>query len=139
VTPFALPAQDRGLHGAFLALVRVVSPLYANNHASKITAQIAVIRTLAEEFLKRIDAARDGDIQESRDYLDKFISYWSDRAQDRGSNLRFQSGGAQHARLIRPFREPGEGWETLQSLRHVDTPLKLVIPMLQANAQGVQA
>ena len=139
VTPFALPAQDRGLHGAFLALVRVVSPLYANNDASKIAAQIAVIETLKEAFLKRVDAARDGDIQESTDYLNKFITYWSDRARDRGSNLRFQSGGAQNASLIRPFREPGEGWETLQSLRHVDTPLKLVVPMIQANAQGVQA
>ncbi len=138
VTPFALPAQDRGLHGAFLALVRVVSSIYANNHASKITAQIAIVRSLEEELLKRIAAARDGDIQESRDYLDKFITYWHDRAKERGANLRFQSAGSQNAHLIKPYREPGEGWETLQSLRHVDTPLKLVVPMNQTTMQGVQ-
>jgi hypothetical protein len=138
VTPFALPAQDRGLHGAFLALVRVVSSIYKNNTASTITAHSAEISSLAEKFLKRIDDARDGDIQESKDALDRFIIYWSDLAQARGANLRFQASGAQYARLIRPFREPGEGWETLQSLRHVDTPLKLVVPMIQTNVNGGQ-
>ena len=134
VTPFALPAQDRGLHGAFLALVRMVSPLYANNHASKVNAQMAEVRKLADDFLERIENAQDGNIFESTMCLDEFISYWTGLASSKGANLRFQSGGRQHAQLIRPFREPGEGWETLQSLRHVDTPLKLIVPMIQAPA-----
>lgn len=134
VTPFALPAQDRGLHGAFLVLVRMVSPLYANNHASKVNTQVAVVRELADEFLERVEKACDGDISESRACLETFISFWTGLASERGTNLRFQSGGKQHAQLIRPFREPGEGRETLQSLRHVDTPLKLVVPMVQTNA-----
>jgi hypothetical protein len=141
VTPFALPAQDRGLHGAFLALVRMVSPLHANSHASKVNAQIAVVRKLAEDFLKRIEEARDGNISESGTCLEEFISYWTGLAASKGTNLRFQSGGKSHAHLIRPFREPGEGWETLQSLRHVDTPLKLVVPMIQTSpaATAVQS
>ena len=134
VTPFALPAQDRGLHGAFLALVRMVSPMYANNHASKVNAQMAEVRKLADDFLERIENAQDGNIFESTTCLDEFISYWTGLASSKGANLRFQSGGRQHAQLIRPFREPGEGWETLQSLRHVDTPLKLIVPMIQAPA-----
>ena len=138
VTPFALPAQDRGLHGAYLALVRMVSKLHANNHASKIGSQIAEIRRLADDFLVRIADARDGDASETRQCLEEFIAFWIQRAQDRGTNLRFQSGGRQHAQLIRPFREPGEGWETLQSLRHVDTPLKLVVPMVQTIAAAAQ-
>ena len=140
VTPFALPAQDRGLHGAFLALVRMVSPLHANNHASKVNAQIAGIRKLADNFLERIEKARDGNIFESTSCLEDFISYWTGLADNKGTNLRFQSGGKQHVQLIRPFREPGEGWETLQSLRHVDTPLKLMVPTIQKNATetGVQ-
>ena len=141
VTPFALPAQDRGLHGAFLALVRMVSPLHSNNHASKINSQMAIVRKLADGFLGRIDKACDGNISESGACLEDFISFWSGLAREKGTNLRFQSGGKQHAQLIRPFREPGEGWETLQSLRHVDTPLKLVVPMLQTNttATAVQS
>jgi hypothetical protein len=133
VTPFALPAQDRGLHGAFLVLVRMVSPLHANTHASKINVQMEEVRKLADVFLARIEKACDGDILETKANLEKFISFWVELASDKGSNLRFQSGGKQHSQLIRPFREPGEGWETLQSLRHVDTPLKLVVPMLQTN------
>ena len=141
VTPFALPAQDRGLHGAFLALVRMVSPLHANNHASKVNTQVAQITKLADDFLKRIEKARDGNILESRACLESFISFWTGLASEKGTNLRFQSGGKQHAQLIRPFREPGEGWETLQSLRHVNTPLKLVVPMVQTNtaATAVQS
>lgn len=134
VTPFALPAQDRGLHGAFLALVRMVSPLHANNHASKVNSQMAIIRKLADEFLERVERSGDGNISESKSCLEEFISFWSGVASEKGSSLRFQSGGRQHAQLIRPFREPGEGWETLQSLRHVDTPLQLVVPMSQINS-----
>jgi hypothetical protein len=134
VTPFALPAQDRGLHGAFLALVRMVSPLHANNHASKVNAQIVLVRKLADDLLERIEKSCDGDISESRACLEKFISFWTGLAGERGTNLRFQSNGRQYAQLIRPFREPGKGWETLQSLRHVDTPLKLVVPMIQTNS-----
>jgi len=139
VTPFALPAQERGLHGAFLALVRMASSIHANNHASKITVKATEVDELAKAFLARINAARDGDPQMAEDRLRTFLRYWKDLVQVRGSNLRFQSGGAQHAHLIRPFREPGEGWETLQSLRHVDTPLKLVLPMIEKRAEGAAA
>jgi hypothetical protein len=134
VTPFALPAQDRGLHGAFLALVRMVSSLHQNAHASKVNNQMAIVRKLAEEFLVRIDKAGDGKLSEAKACLEEFIVYWADLAREKGANLRFQSGGRQNAQLIRPFREPGLGKETLQSLRHVDTPLKLFVPTIQTNA-----
>jgi hypothetical protein len=136
VTPFALPAQDRGLHGAFLALVRMVSKLHDNRHASKITSVEEEIRALARDLLRRVAAAGDGDPAESAACLDRFIGDWSDRANRWGANLRFQSGGRQNHPLIKPFRSPGEGWETLQSLRHVDTPLRLVVPMQQAGDAG---
>lgn len=131
VTPYAIPAQDRGLHGAFLALVRMASSIHGNNHASKILQKEAEIRELAGVFLKRIDAARDGDIVETQECLSSFINWWIDRAKDKGANLRFQSGGKQHSQLIRPFKKIGEGRETLQSLRHVDMPLKLIVPVNQ--------
>lgn len=131
VTPYALPAQDRGLHGAFLALVRMTSSIYENSHASKILQKEAEVRALAEAFLERIEAARDGDIVETKACLNGFIDWWIECASEKGANLRFQSGGRQHAQLIRPFRKAGSGRETLQSLRHVDTPLKLVVPMTQ--------
>jgi hypothetical protein len=134
VTPFAQPAQSRGLHGAFLALVRMVSSLHANNHASKIGEKMEEVEQLADEFLKRVEEARDGDTLETRECLDRFVESWAELATTRGSNLRFQSGGRSHANLIRPFRKSGIGWETLQSLRNVDTPLKLKVPMVQVGA-----
>lgn len=139
VTPFALPAQDRGLHGAFLALVRMVSNLHDNRHASRIIPAENEVRALARDFLLRVATAADGDPAESAACLDRFIADWSDRAARWGANLRFQSGGRQNHSLIKPFRSPGEGWETLQSLRHVDTPLRLVVPMQRAGDAGSTA
>lgn len=138
VTPFALPARDRGLHGAFLALVRMVSPLHSNNHASRVRGRPEVLDDLAGCLLERVAAARDGDIEDAQSRLKTFISYWKQQADERGSNLRFQSGGKQHASLIRQFRQPGEGWETLQSLRHVDTPLRLTVPEHATNTTQQQ-
>ncbi len=142
VTPFALPAQDRGMHGAFLAVVRMVSNIHDNRHASGISSAESEIRALAEAMLRRVAATSDGDLAESETILNRFISDWLDKAARFGANLRFQSAGRQNHQLIRPFREPGEGWETLQSLRHVDTPLRLLVPMQQAssgNSSGRQA
>ena len=135
VTPFAIPAQARGLHGAFLALVRMVSSIHANTHASRISAHESEIRQLEAEFLARVADARDGNIEESRTQLAEFLDFWRAQARKKGANLRFQSGGAQHASLIRPFRKTGDGRETLQSLRHVDTPLKLFVPVIQAGQE----
>lgn len=139
VTPFALPARDRALHGAFLALLRMVSSLHANNHAARIREHASEVDVLAKQFLERVLAARDGNIDETRERLEEFLRFWRRLADERGSNLRFQSNGRSHAQLIRAFRASGEGWETLQSLRHVDTPLKLTLPQIQLNATAVQS
>jgi len=136
VTPFALPSQDRALHGAFVLLVRMVSKIHANNAAARILQNLNEVSDLQEKLLKRIDAAKDGKPQETKDRLDEFVSFWRLRATEKGSNLRFQSGGRQHAGLMRPFRHPGDEWETLQSLRHVDTPLRLRVPMLQTGSEA---
>lgn len=137
VTPFALPAQERGLHGAFLALVRMTSGISANNQASSINTHAGMVRQLAQDFITRIDQAKDGNIAQTQSKLGDFIDYWMARASQYGSNLRFQSDGAQHAGLIRPFKTPGNnGKETLQSLRNVDAPLRLHVPVNQAGNQA---
>lgn len=129
VTPFAAPALQRGLHGAFLALVRMVSQINANNHAAAIRTDAAEVRRLADVFCQRIADARDGNMNETRRRLNDFIEDWTSQAKLHGARLRFQSGGKQHPGLIKPFKKPGTGIETLQSLRNVDVPLKLDVPM----------
>jgi len=131
VTPFALPAQDRGLHGAFIVLVRMVSDIHNNKHASMINEKLSVIEQLEKTFMKRVQGSCDGNPQESQACLDNFISFWKEQAKTKVHNLRFQSAGRQHASLIRAFKTQGNGWETLQSLRHVDTPVKLFVPVTE--------
>jgi hypothetical protein len=136
VTPFALPSQERALHGAFVALVRMVSGIHANNAAARLLQHMDVVGELQKELLARIARAKDGNLQETTDRLDEFVAFWRERAATKGANLRFQSGGKQNAALMRAYRTPGDGWETLQSLRHVDTPLRLVVPMIQAGREA---
>ena len=136
VTPFALPSQERALHGAFVALVRMVSDIHANNSAARLLQHTEVVGDLEKQFLERIARAKDGKPQETTARLDEFITYWRELATEKGANLRFQSGGKQNAALMRAYRSPGEGWETLQSLRHVDTPLQLVVPMIQPGSEA---
>jgi hypothetical protein len=132
VTPFAVPAQQRGLHGAFLALVRMVSEISGNKHAAGINGKGSEVQSLAHGFCARIRDARDGDIDETRKRLEAFIEDWMRQASLHGSKLRFQSDGKQHPGLIKPFRSQGTGIETLQSLRNVDVPLKLTVPIFQS-------
>jgi hypothetical protein len=66
VTPFALPAQERGLHGAFLAFVRMVSPVAANRAAGAILQHEGTVRELASEFLDRVGDAEDGNVDDTR-------------------------------------------------------------------------
>jgi hypothetical protein len=135
VTPFALPAQQRGLHGAFLALVRMVSSISANRDATMVLREEATVRELAIDFMGRIADARDGDLAETRDRLEAFIDSWIAAAGDRSKPLRFVAEGKQYGGLIRAFRKPGPGiHETLQSLRNVDVPMKLQVPGNQVGA-----
>lgn len=135
VTPFALPAQQRGLHGAFLALVRMVSAIAANREAGAVSVHETTIRGLALDFMGRVAAAKDGDLDETRERLDAFIGSWIAAAADKAKPLRFVAEGKQYAGLIRPFRSPGSGiHETLQSLRNVDVPMKLLVPSTQVGA-----
>jgi len=137
VTPFALPAQQRGLHGAFLALVRMVSNVSANRDATAVLVHEAMIRKFALEFMIRVEAAQDGDLDETRDRLDEFIDSWIAAAADEVRPLRFVAEGKQYAGLIRPFRSPSSGiHETLQSLRNVDVPMKLLVPTTQVGSQA---
>lgn len=130
VTPFAMPAQKRGLHGAFLALVRMVSPIATDEDASKIITDEATVMDLAHAFLNRISLTNDGDVSATKRQLFDFITEWKAIAEKKGKNLRFKSGGKAHASLIRPFHSAGAGRETLQSLRNVDAPLTLTLPQL---------
>lgn len=127
VTPFALPAQLRGLHGAFLAFVRMRSELHANKQAWLIDGKKEYVVSLMEAFLKRAASSCDGDMEEARSILSRFVEFWNDASRRHGKKLRFNSPGKQHPSLIKPFGSMvGDGVPTLQSLRSVDKPLRLV-------------
>lgn len=139
VTPYAPPARERSLHGAFVALVRMVSDVHDNNDASGILGVENGLRQLADRFLARIEASGDCDDSGHRDCLIEFLEEWILKARTIGRNLRFRAIGKQHASLMLPFGSKGDGRETLQSLRHVDSPLQLILPEVSAVQAGDKA
>lgn len=125
VTPFALPSVERGLHGAFVALVRLVSPIHDVASARRILEHESEVRLLARKLLDRIAATRDEDQGDAEGRLDEFLENWCHLARQKGAKLRYESYSRQYESLLVPFGSAGQGWPTLQSLRNVDVPLKL--------------
>jgi hypothetical protein len=69
-------------------------------------------------------------------HLDRLIGQWGAlaEAQRKTSSPLFYRAGKQHRRLLKRFYEPGEGWETLDSMRSVD--LECSIDVMGASQVG---
>lgn len=128
ITPFAEPALNRALHGAFLSLVRMVSDhIYANEHAHDILTFEDEIQTL-KDFLAARMARAGADKVLIVERLIKFIDEWKKTKKSNSRALMFYSSGSKsHLSLIKPFKSRGGGIETLQSLRNVDIPVALKV------------
>lgn len=121
VTPFAVAARERALHGAFLALLRMASPVQLDEHASRVLEENETIVALRDKLIERIAVAEPNEADGALERLDEFIGDWIRKANDRGRNLRIYSRSKTHASVIKDFGTSGEGWPTLRSFRHVDT------------------
>ena len=52
---------------------------------------------------------------------------WEHLSEQAGPSggLRYSGGGKQHVALLRRFSQPGAGWQTLDSMRSVDTEVRM--------------
>ncbi|WP_180112068.1 helicase-related protein [Acinetobacter sp. YH12136] len=137
ITPFADPALNRALHGAFLALIRMVSKhIYANEHAHDIFTyedEIQVLKDLLAARMERAGADKVFIVEK----LIKFIDEWKQVRKSSDRALMFYSSGSKsHLSLIKPFKSKGNGIETLQSLRNVDIPVGLKV---KHKKRGIEA
>lgn len=132
VTSFAEPARDRMLHSVFIALVRHIGRLGAEECASNFYEEDEKIKELINKILKRAEKILESEsisedlikkeINEIYDHLKNTIcSKWNRRKEAAGDELLKYSKG-ENNNLIKPFgkNEKNPAIETLQSMRNVD-------------------
>ena len=123
VTPFALQSRARSLHAALVILVRHGAGLSENNAAIEFDRSRPDVRKAVDILLRRAAASDQLEGAETRAHLERLVEEWERRARDArrdATNLYYEVAGKQQRRLLRRFGEPGEGWETLDSMRSVD-------------------
>ncbi|MFY0690758.1 MAG: hypothetical protein JXR14_02410 [Paracoccaceae bacterium] len=133
VTPGSIPAIERALHAALVTVVRHGTGRRSNADASKFEPSNEKVADIINILLSRLQAAYDAaEDREIRDRLarklDERIEQWLDWTRGH-HDLRYSaSRGQQQAALLRRFEDKlvdGVGWHTLQSMRHVDSEIKL--------------
>lgn len=133
VTPGALPAIERALHAALVIVVRHGAGLRANEAAGKFDPQDQKIAETIAQLEHRLQSAYDGTNEgEERERLAvrlaERVSEWSEWTRNcDGLRYVFAKGQAKPCLLVRfgGKRVDNVGWNTLQSMRHVDKELTL--------------
>ena len=122
VTPYSLPALERAMHAAIIALIRHGMGWDENKDASRFDKNDPQIRSLLEKMKERIKlSSRRRDLDAALDHFEAIVNWWHDR-KNKGETLRFTAkGGRQFSPLICNFGHPKEhARSTLNSMRHID-------------------
>ena len=131
VTSFAESARDRMLHSVFIALVRHIAGLRAEERASefsieddRVIKQYNNILNRVEKLLQRENISNeiiDKEIEDIKAYLENTIfRVWRNKANDSEELLNYSKSKINN--LIKPFGKNNKdvAIETLQSMRNVD-------------------
>jgi hypothetical protein len=136
ITPWAMPAVERALHAALIAVVRVTGYLRENKRViffDKDSDEFLEIRTV---FETRIRASMKGmdhtEKQKVFDYLDSIINQWDEGVKRQNSPInRYECGGSGHQfiPLFKSFdsEKHNNAWKTLNSMRSVDTETHILV------------
>lgn len=136
ITPWAMPAVERALHAALIAVVRVTGYLRENKSVSffdKDSDEFLEIRKVFEARIK--ESMMDMDSREEQkvfDYLDSIINQWHEgtKRQDSPINM-YECGGSGHqfTPLFKSFdsEKHKDAWKTLNSMRSVDTETHILV------------
>jgi hypothetical protein len=127
VTPFSVPARARGLHAGLVVLARHALGLTENTQAADFDGADHALTDLVEEFLRRVTVADSAERDNVERHLQELEADWQQLAEQAlpTGGLRYAGGGKQHVALLRRFNQPGPGWPTLDSMRSVDTEVRM--------------
>lgn len=140
-TPFAPRAVDRGLHGMFVALSRLIVPGASSDTAVAPPVNESEFERVREAIRSRVLEVDPDEVSRVEDALNELADYWRDAVsnsvvkkyagwRDAASALLTPAGGMPgRSSAVEPATFPVEGppWPTLTSLRNVDAESSLFI------------
>lgn len=128
VTPWSLQARRRALAAALVILVRHGALLSGRTDAAHFAPDSAGVRKAVEVLKGHVATADARESAAVAEEIDRLVEEWVsriERAQVDGTKLVYSGRGPDEARLIRGFTDPGEGWPVMNSMRSVDTVVKI--------------
>ena len=137
VTPFSLSARERALHAALVILVRHGAGLRRNEDAIDFRPEEPRVREAIRVLLERVAVADPLEREATEAHVERLVAEWAEKAEQvsrAGGRLYYYTPGKEHRRLLRSFGQPGEGWQTLNSMRSVDRAA--VVEVIGALAGG---
>jgi hypothetical protein len=129
VTPFSVPARARALHAGLVIMVRHGLGLADKAAAADFDRENPQLRTMLDDFLRRVEVADPGETPDVARHLEELADQWQHlvtKAEPSGG-LRYEGGGKAHVQLLRRFADGGEGWPTLDSMRSIDTEVRMKV------------
>jgi hypothetical protein len=121
VTPMAPPARKRTLHAALVAIVRHTTPWRRNADAAAADLDDGQVRQIVAALVSRAASIEADVADEVQAELEEILDYWRTRQQP---NFLYDRGraGLQFEPLLCDYGRPGApGFQTMRSMRHVDT------------------
>lgn len=140
VTPFALPARERAFHSALVSAVRMATSLNRNPSAAKFDRASQELRELLDSLYARMARADDTEELGISESARRIEDWWQAQASD-GLRYSSSSGAKNYRPLLKRFGEPGhpDARETLQSMRHVDSSVRVKIVGRQDSTEQSKA
>ena len=129
VTPFSSRARDKGLHGVFVGILRLLDVrLAGNNGAQRFNPKDPLPKEVFTYLLDRVRRQDPDELDDARESLQSFIDGWVELQARCGTDFKFVPPGAVDKTKPRTWlMEPAEEGEgapfprpTLNSLREVE-------------------
>lgn len=130
LTPYALPARERTIHAAIVALVRHTTRFFANTSAKDVDFNDKSLREVIEDLCTTMTLADPSEEEGIRELVTLRLSEWRDRSET-GRSLVYERLMAGHAfeSLLYQYGKPPAGslWPTMMSVRNVDSEVGVKI------------
>lgn len=135
VTPYALPSRQRAFHAAVISAVRMATGLSKNDKAADFRTSDVAIRGLLDRLYARMKEA-DPTEQFGIDAAASDVEKWWEALASAGLRYSTSPNAKNYRSLIKGFGEIGQDHarETLQSMRHVDSGVRVKIDGQEAGA-----
>jgi hypothetical protein len=138
VTPYALPARERAFHSALVSAIRMASSLNKNASAADFDRGSTKIRTVLDSLYDRMKRADDTEELGIAETGERIEQWWQAMASN-GLRYSTASKAKNYRPLLKRFGEQGhpDARETLQSMRHVDSSVKVkIVGQKKSSEQG---